>query len=197
MAPHSSTLALKIPWMEEPGRLQSVGLLRVRHNWATSLWLFTFMHWRRKWQPLQCSCLENPRDEGAWWAAVHGVAQSRTRLKGLSSSSSSSSSSSITSLIFIPLCTLPSKLRMKFSFSHVKKQLRLIYLFILVLAPILRTLSLSQVSYHRPFLNKDNSLSGPRPAVKKIDFFSFVLPPHEETEAQKIIWIDESYLYAI
>ena len=86
---------------------------------------------------------------------------------------------------------------MKFSFSHVKKQLRLIYLFILVLAPILRTLSLSQLSYHRPFLNKDNSLSGPRPAVKKIDFFSFVLPPHEETEAQKIIWIDESYLYAI
>ena len=43
--------------------------------------------------PLQCSCLENPRDGGAWWAAVYGVAQSRTRLKRLSSSSSSSSSS--------------------------------------------------------------------------------------------------------
>ena len=51
IAPHSSTLAWKIPWTEEPGRLQSMGSLRVRHNWATSLSLFTFMHWRRKWQP--------------------------------------------------------------------------------------------------------------------------------------------------
>ena len=51
MAPHSSTFAWKIPWMEEPGGLQSMGLLRVRHDWATSLSLFTFMHWRRKWQP--------------------------------------------------------------------------------------------------------------------------------------------------
>ena len=49
--PHSSTLAWKIPWMEEPGGLQSMGSLRVGHNWATSLSLFTFMHWRRKWQP--------------------------------------------------------------------------------------------------------------------------------------------------
>ena len=84
MAPHSSTLAWKIPWMEEPGRQQSTGSHRVRHDWATSLSLFTFMHWRRKWQ---CSCWENPRDRGAWWAAVYGVAQSRTRLKRLSSSS--------------------------------------------------------------------------------------------------------------
>ena len=51
MAPHSSTLAWKIPWAEEPGRLQSMGLLRVGHDWVTSLSLFTFMHWRRKWQP--------------------------------------------------------------------------------------------------------------------------------------------------
>ena len=51
MAPHCSTLAWKIPRMEEPGRLQSMGSLRVRHNWATSLSLFTFMRWRRKWQP--------------------------------------------------------------------------------------------------------------------------------------------------
>ena len=51
MAPHSSALAWKIPWMEEPCRLQSMGSLRVRHDWATSLSLFTFMHWRRKWQP--------------------------------------------------------------------------------------------------------------------------------------------------
>ena len=50
MAPHSSTLAWKIPWTEEPGRLQSMGSRRVGHDWATSLSLFTFMHWRRKWQ---------------------------------------------------------------------------------------------------------------------------------------------------
>jgi len=51
MAPHSSTLAWKISRMEEPGRLQSMGLQRVRYDWVTSLSLFTFMHWRRKWQP--------------------------------------------------------------------------------------------------------------------------------------------------
>ena len=51
MAPHSSTLAWKIPWTEEPGRLQSMGSLRVGHDWATSLSRFSFMHWRRKWQP--------------------------------------------------------------------------------------------------------------------------------------------------
>ena len=55
----------------------------------TSLSLFTFMHWRRTWQPTQCSCLENPRDGEACGAAVYGVAQSRTRLKRLRSSSSS------------------------------------------------------------------------------------------------------------
>ena len=51
MAPHTSILAWVIPWMEEPGRLQSMGSLRVGHDLATSLSLFTFMHWRRKWQP--------------------------------------------------------------------------------------------------------------------------------------------------
>ena len=51
MAPHSSPLAWKIPWMEEPGRLQSMGSRKVGHDWATSLSLFTFMHWRWKWQP--------------------------------------------------------------------------------------------------------------------------------------------------
>ena len=88
MAPHSSPLAGKIPWTEEPGGPQSMGSWTVGHEWATSLSLFTFMHWRRKWQPtpVQCSCLENPRDRGAWWAAVYGVTQSRTRLKRLSSS---------------------------------------------------------------------------------------------------------------
>ena len=51
MAPHSSTLAWKIPWTEESGGLHSMGSLRVGHNWATSLSLLTFMHWRKKWQP--------------------------------------------------------------------------------------------------------------------------------------------------
>ena len=51
MAPHSSTLAWKIPWVEEPGVPQSMGLLRVRQDSATSLSLFTFLHWRRQWQP--------------------------------------------------------------------------------------------------------------------------------------------------
>ena len=85
MAPHSSTFAWKIPWTEEPGGLQSMGSLRVWHNWATSLWCIG----EGNGNPLQCSYLENPRDGGAWWAAVYGVAQSRTRLRRLSSSGSS------------------------------------------------------------------------------------------------------------
>ena len=135
MATLSRTLAWKIPRTEEPGRLQSMWSRRVGYDWATSLSLFTFMHWIRKWQPtpvflpggsqgwrslvgccllgrtesdtterlhfhfslscigegngnpLQCSCLENPGDGGAWWAAIYGVAQNWTRLKWLSSSS--------------------------------------------------------------------------------------------------------------
>ena len=84
MATHSSTPAWKIPWTEEPGRLQSMGSLRIGDDWATSLSCIG----EGNGSPLQCSCLENPRDRGAWWAAVYGVAQSRTRLKQLSSSSS-------------------------------------------------------------------------------------------------------------
>ena len=84
MAPHSGTLAWKIPWMEEPGRLQSMGSLRVGHDWVTSLSRIG----EGNSNPLQCSCLENPRDGGAWWAAVCGVTQSWTRLKWFSSSSS-------------------------------------------------------------------------------------------------------------
>ena len=79
MATHSSTVAWKIPWMEEPGGLQSMGSLRVRHNRMTSLSLSGTGEGNGN--PLQCSCLENPREGGAWWAAVYGVAQSRTRLK--------------------------------------------------------------------------------------------------------------------
>ena len=92
MATHSSTLTWKIPWTEEPGGLQSMGVAK---SWT---WLsdFTFtFHFSLSCigggngNPLQCSCLENPRDGGAWGAAVYGVAQSQTRLKWLSSSSSS------------------------------------------------------------------------------------------------------------
>ena len=88
MAPHSSTLAWKIPGTEEPGGLQSMGSLRVGHDWATSLSLFTFMHWRRKWQPTPVFLPGESQGWGAWWAAVYGFAQSQTRLKQLSSRSS-------------------------------------------------------------------------------------------------------------
>ena len=88
MAPHSSTLAWKIPWMEEPGGLQSMGSLRVGHDWATSLWLFTFMHWRRKWQPTPVFLPGESQGRRSLMGCCHGVAQSWTRLKRLSSSSS-------------------------------------------------------------------------------------------------------------
>ena len=89
LATHSSPLAWKIPWMEESSRLQSMGSLRVGHDWVTSLSLFPFMHWRRKWQRTPVFLSEESQGWGAWWAAVYGVAQSLTRLKRLSSSSSS------------------------------------------------------------------------------------------------------------
>ena len=86
MATHSSILAWKIPWTEEPGGLHSMGSRRVGHDWVTSLWLFTFMHWRRKWQPAPVFLPGESQDSRAWWAAVYGAAQSWTRLKRLSSS---------------------------------------------------------------------------------------------------------------
>ena len=88
-SPHSSTLAWKIPWMEESGRLQSMGSLRVGHDWVTSLSLFTFKHWRRKWQPTPVFLPGESQGQEAWWAAVYGAAQSWTWLKWLSSSNSS------------------------------------------------------------------------------------------------------------
>ena len=84
MAPHSSTLAWKIPWMEEPGRLQSIGMLDMT-EWLHFHFSLSCIG-EGNGNPLQCSCLENPRDGGAWWAALYGVAQSQTRLKWLSSS---------------------------------------------------------------------------------------------------------------
>ena len=107
MATHSSILAWEIPWTEEPGGLQSMGSQRIRNisckEVTTNIFSFeghvvsaAFIQLQQpqgegNGNPLQCSCLENPRDGGAWWAAVYGVAQSQTRLKQLSSSSSSSS----------------------------------------------------------------------------------------------------------
>ena len=81
MAPHSSTLAWKIPWAEEPGRLLSMGS---QESDTTERLHFHFSLSRigeGNGNPLQCPCLENPRDGGAWWAAFYGVTQSWTRLK--------------------------------------------------------------------------------------------------------------------
>ena len=90
MAPHSSTLAWSIPGMEESGRLQSMGSLGVGHDWASSLSLFTFMHWRRKWQPTPVFLPGESQGWGSLVAAISGVTQSRTWLKRLSSSTSPS-----------------------------------------------------------------------------------------------------------
>ena len=87
MAPHSSTFAWKIPWTEEPGGLQSMGLLEWDMTERLHFHFSLSCIGEGNGNPLQCSCLENPKDSGAWWAAVYGVAQSRTRLKRLSSSS--------------------------------------------------------------------------------------------------------------
>ena len=87
MAPHSSTLAWKIPWTEEPGGLQSMGSLESDTTKRLHFHFPLSCIGGGNGNPLQCSCLENPRDGGAWWAAVYGVVQSRTRLKRLSSRS--------------------------------------------------------------------------------------------------------------
>ena len=109
MATHASTLAWRIPWPEEPGRLQSLGLLRAGHDSETSLSLSLSCIGEGNGNPLQCSCLENPSDRGAWWAAIYGVTQSRKRLKRLSSSSSSKLSEEndfMTTVFFFPVCPL-------------------------------------------------------------------------------------------
>ena len=90
MTPQSNTLAWKIPWTEEPG-----GLYNPWGCWGSDTTERLHFHFslscngEGNGNPLQCSCLENPRDGGAWWAAVYAVTQSRTRLKRLNSSSSS------------------------------------------------------------------------------------------------------------
>ena len=72
MAPHSSTVAWEISWMEEPGRLQSMGR---KESDTTERLHFHFSlscTGEGNGNPLQCSCLGNPRDRGAWWAAIYG-----------------------------------------------------------------------------------------------------------------------------
>ena len=78
MAPHSNTLAWKIPWTEEPGRLQSMGSLRVRHDFTST---FHFHALEKEMATHSSTLAWRIPDRGAWWAAVYGVAQSRTRLK--------------------------------------------------------------------------------------------------------------------
>ena len=105
MAPHSSTLAWKIPWMEEPGGAAVHGVARSRTRLSDFTFTFHFSLsciGEGNGNPLQCSCLENSRDRGAWWAAVSGVAQSRTQLKRLSSSSSTVFSI-VAALVCIPI----------------------------------------------------------------------------------------------
>ena len=89
LAPHSSTLAWKIPWTEGPGGLQSMGSLGVGHDWATSLSLFTFLHWRRKWQPTPVFLPGESQGRGSLVSCCLWGPQSRIQLKQLSSSSSS------------------------------------------------------------------------------------------------------------
>ena len=81
MAPHFSTLAWKIPWMGEPGGLQSMGLLRSDMTERLHFHFSLSCIGEGNGNLLQCSCLENPRDREVWWTAVYGVVQSRTRLK--------------------------------------------------------------------------------------------------------------------
>ena len=75
MAPHSSTLAWKILWTEEPGGLQSMGSQRVDMTEQLYFHFSLSCIGEGNGNPLQCFCLENPRDGGAWWEAVYGVAQ--------------------------------------------------------------------------------------------------------------------------
>ena len=84
MATHSSTFAWKIPWTEKPGRLQSMVSLESDTTERLHFHFSLSNIGEGNGNPLQCSCLENPREGEAWGAAVYGVAQSRTRLKRLS-----------------------------------------------------------------------------------------------------------------
>ena len=81
MAPYSSTLAWKFPWTEEPGRLQSMGSLRVEPTERLHFHFSLSCIGEGNGNPLQYSCLENPMDRGAWQAIVHRITKSQTRVK--------------------------------------------------------------------------------------------------------------------
>ena len=78
LAPHSSTLAWKIPWMKESGRLQSMGSVRVDTTERLHFHFSLSCIGEGNGNPFQCSCLENSRDGEAWWAAIYGVTQIQT-----------------------------------------------------------------------------------------------------------------------
>ena len=103
MAPHSRTFAWKIPWTEESGRLQSMGSLESDTTERLPFHFSLSGIGEGNGNPLQCSCLENARDGGAWRAAIHGVAQRRTRLKRLSSSRGDFDNIFLMSLEFIEI----------------------------------------------------------------------------------------------
>ena len=131
MATHSSTLAWKIPWTEEPGRLQSMGSLESDTTERLCFHFSLSCIGEENGNPLQYSCLENPRDGGAQWAAIYGVTQSWTWLKWLSSSSSSPGSECLTLLtcafrlncvvekrLAFPLCCLSNMFLIILSMAH-------------------------------------------------------------------------------
>ena len=88
MTTHSSTLAWKIPWAEESGGLQSMGSLRIRHNLSDFTFTFHFHPLEKEMASHSTVLAWRIPGTGAWWAAVSGVEQSRTRLTRLSSHSS-------------------------------------------------------------------------------------------------------------
>ena len=116
MAPHSSTVAGKIPWMEEPGRLQFMGSLRVRHDWATSLSLSTFMHWRRKWQPTPVFL---PGESHGRRSLVGCSPWGRTELDMTERLSSSSSIGRTVSAYILDDNTMPNMLKKRCFFSYL------------------------------------------------------------------------------
>ena len=118
MAHHSSTLAWKIPWIEEPGGLQSMGSQRVKDTIAPSLSLFTFMHWRRTCQPTPEFL---PGESQGWRSLVgyhYGVTQTRTRLKRLSSSSSMELENVLIQFFYIAVQYSQHQLLKSLSFIH-------------------------------------------------------------------------------
>ena len=152
MASHSSTFAWKIPWTEEPGGLQSMGSLEADITERLHFHFSLSCIGEGNGNLLQCSCLENPRDGEAWWAAVSGVTQSRTRLKRLSSSFCSVLS---TSDLY---CALPC---MKYSLdiSNFLEEISLSHSIVLLYLFCCFSLFLFIVHLRRPYLSLSFSVT--------------------------------------